>query len=417
LAQPRRIEFIYDATGVKLRKTIFVNSVATDTTSYINGIEYKGKALDRFPHTEGAVVRQTDGTFQHEYTIKDHLGNARVTYIDKNADGKVDSTEIKQVNHYYAFGLNMEGNFNGASGTNKYQYNGKEWNDDFGLGLNDYGARFYDAAIGRFTAADPLSLMFAPMSPYQYARNSPINFVDPTGMASEAWTSINQANSNSSNQQTQSDNSVKTDQQKYNSINRSTDIEGSGTSITAVGYKSINPSGEVVKNVLEGFRIEGFKINNDDSWPPTQKISDAYQKLPFGLQASLNNAGTIPGFFEWRYQSYVTQLNRINKFNAGRSAYQFTVGSNTNALKGLANYSSWGRVAGRGLAGIGTIITISNMMSIDENGKQRTSYTRGGVDIFFTGVGVFGGGPGLVISGTYFLTMAVADYAYPGKFQ
>jgi RHS repeat-associated protein len=181
--KPRRIEFIYDATGVKLRKTIFVNSVATDTTSYINGIEYKGKALDRFPHTEGAVVRQTDGTFLHEYTIKDHLGNARVTYIDKNADGKVDSTEIKQVNHYYAFGLNMEGNFNGASGTNKYQYNGKEWNDDFGLGLNDYGARFYDPAISRWIAVDPLSEKMRRHSPFNYAFDNPMRFIDPDGMA------------------------------------------------------------------------------------------------------------------------------------------------------------------------------------------------------------------------------------------
>jgi hypothetical protein len=125
-AQPRRIEFIYDATGVKLRKTIFVNNIAIDTTHYINGIEYKGAVLSRFPHTEGSVVRQgTTATFLNEYTLKDHLGNARVTYVDANADGKVDSSEIKQVNHYYAFGLNMEGNWNGASGTNKYQYTGK----------------------------------------------------------------------------------------------------------------------------------------------------------------------------------------------------------------------------------------------------------------------------------------------------
>jgi RHS repeat-associated protein len=312
LAQPRRIEFIYDATGVKLRKTIFVNSVATDTTSYINGIEYKGKALDRFPHTEGAVVRQTDGTFQHEYTIKDHLGNARVTYIDKNADGKVDSTEIKQVNHYYAFGLNMEGNFNGASGTNKYQYNGKEWNDDFGLGLNDYGARFYDAAIGRFTAVDPLSLMFAPMSPYQYARNSPINFVDPTGMASEAWTSINQANNNSSNQQTQTDNAVKTDQQKYNSINRSTDIEGSGTSITAVGYKTIDgKTGTIIKNVLEGFRIGGYKANGSDCGCPNppcvDRVIDKTDALSTGAGVAID------------FQTLLTNgISKLDKSPAGR---------------------------------------------------------------------------------------------------
>jgi RHS repeat-associated protein len=181
-AQPRRIEFIYDATGVKLRKTIFVNNIATDTTSYVNGIEYKGLALSRFAHTEGAVVRQADGiTFLHEYTIKDHLGNARVTYSDANNDGVIGALDIKQINSYYPFGLNMEGNFNGASGTNKYQYNGKEWNDDFGLGLNDYGARWYDPAIGRWTAVDPMSEGDKRNNPYSFCKNNPIRYKDVEG--------------------------------------------------------------------------------------------------------------------------------------------------------------------------------------------------------------------------------------------
>jgi RHS repeat-associated protein len=144
----------------------------------------------------------------------------------------VDSTEIKQVNHYYAFGLNMEGNWNAAGGTNKYQYNGKEWNDDFGLGLNDYGARFYDAAIGRFTAADPLSIMFAPMSPYQYARNSPINFVDPTGMASEAVGADGMTNN-------QWRNATRA------GTNGSQAANGSGSNTKAAGYKQENRNKEV----------------------------------------------------------------------------------------------------------------------------------------------------------------------------
>jgi hypothetical protein len=67
-----RIEFIYDATGTKLRKTVYTNNVITEKRDYVNGIEYKGDVLDRFAHTEGAVVRQADAvTFLHEYTIKD----------------------------------------------------------------------------------------------------------------------------------------------------------------------------------------------------------------------------------------------------------------------------------------------------------------------------------------------------------
>ena len=134
------------------------------------------------------MVRQADGTtFLHEYTIKDHLGNARVTYSDANNDGVITVADIKQINHYYPYGLNMEGNWNGAAGSNKYAYNSKEWNDDFGLGLNDYGARFYDPAIARWTAVDPLSEIYGNSTPYHYGMNNPIRFVDPTGMASEAY--------------------------------------------------------------------------------------------------------------------------------------------------------------------------------------------------------------------------------------
>jgi RHS repeat-associated protein len=136
--------------------------------------------------------------------LRDHLGNTRVTFKDGNVDEKdpnglqtysssqyddgiVDASDIIQENHYYAFGLNMEGPWNGAAGDNKYQYNGKEWNDDFGLGWNDYGARFYDPAMARWVAVDPLAEKMTRYSPYNYCFDDPMRFVDPDGMAPEGW--------------------------------------------------------------------------------------------------------------------------------------------------------------------------------------------------------------------------------------
>ena len=103
--------------------------------------------LQRFAHTEGAAVRNATAGYDYEYVLRDHLGNARVTFSDGDYNGIVTAADIKQTNHYYPFGLNMEGPWNGAKGDNKYQYNGKELNDDFGLGWNDYGFRMYNLQL------------------------------------------------------------------------------------------------------------------------------------------------------------------------------------------------------------------------------------------------------------------------------
>ena len=192
----RKIEFVYDGTGMKLRKTTWQNGVILETRDYMDGFEYKDDLLDRIAHTEGYITRRekraNEGSefvglgglvFQYNYVLKDHLGNTRVTFADVSGDGNIDpNTEISQVNMYYPFGLNAEGNWNGQQGANKYQYNDKEWNDDFGLGWNDYGARFYDPAMARWVAVDPMADKMRRHSPYNYAFDNPVIFVDHQGL-------------------------------------------------------------------------------------------------------------------------------------------------------------------------------------------------------------------------------------------
>jgi RHS repeat-associated protein len=179
----RKIEFLYDPSGQKLRKTVTENNVILDERYYIEGVELnKDGQGDFVRHTEGGLRRGTDGVWRQEFVLRDHLGNTRTTYSDLDGNGTINPhTEMSQINHYYSFGLNMEANWNGAQGTNKNQYNGKEWNDDFGLGWNDYGARFYDPSVSRWTTIDPLAVFYRTTSPYCYVENNPIGFMDIEG--------------------------------------------------------------------------------------------------------------------------------------------------------------------------------------------------------------------------------------------
>ena len=76
----------------------------------------------------------------------------------------------------------MEGIGTAKVADNVYKYNGKELNEDLGLNLSDYGARWYDAALGRWWSVDPMGSVYVQWSYYNYGTNNPIRFTDPDGM-------------------------------------------------------------------------------------------------------------------------------------------------------------------------------------------------------------------------------------------
>ncbi|WP_168204537.1 DUF6443 domain-containing protein [Olivibacter sp. LS-1] len=160
------VNYTYDGSGRKLRRV-----TGTETVDYVDGIQYRGTAID-FIQTEEGRIYNSSGTYVYEYTLTDHLGNARASFDINNGSAR----EI-QHDDYYPFGLTFNSYVSGVK--NNYLYNGKELQDR--LKQYDYGARFYDPVIGRFGTVDGSAEKYYDISPYVYVANNPLKYIDPDG--------------------------------------------------------------------------------------------------------------------------------------------------------------------------------------------------------------------------------------------
>ena len=159
------IAYTYGADGTKL-KTVHKTGSTTTTTDYCGNVVYEND-VQKLLLTDEGYVTLSDG--KYHYYLKDHQGNNRVVI---NQSGTVEET-----NHYYPFG----GVFASSGNVQPYKYNGKELDAKKGLNWYDYGARHYDAALGRFTTNDRFAEKYHSMSPYQYGANNPVKNVDVNG--------------------------------------------------------------------------------------------------------------------------------------------------------------------------------------------------------------------------------------------
>lgn len=214
------IKYVYDAAGNRIMK-----QTSTDTTIYArdaggNVLSVYSKPVSgtlvqselhlygssRLGMTTQHMVQDTSvvlsGGFinairrifirgEKVFELSNHLGNVLVTLsdkkisVDQNTNGAIDyyTADISSANDYYAFGMQMPiRKF--STKVYKYGFNGKE-NDNEVKGdgnQQDYGMRVYDPRLAKFLSVDPLSNKYPYLTPYQFAGNSPIKFVDLDGL-------------------------------------------------------------------------------------------------------------------------------------------------------------------------------------------------------------------------------------------
>ncbi len=121
------------------------------------------------------------GAMSAQPNISKNFFSLRVVHRKKEV-----CAEKKCIN-VYPFGLQHKGynnivSSNGNSTAQKFGYNGKEYQEDLGYNMHDFDMRHYDPAIARWVVIDPLAEKMRRHSPYNYAFDNPIYFIDPDGM-------------------------------------------------------------------------------------------------------------------------------------------------------------------------------------------------------------------------------------------
>ena len=190
------ISYIYDATGVKLKK--IVSGGSSLTTEYAGNYIYENGQLQFFNTSEGYVEPNGNGGYDYIYHLKDQVNNVRITYSDKDNDGKIDvlrnnldidgdddyAHEILHERNYYPFGLQHKGYNNDIVGVknNHKQFQDQEFTEDLGLNTHEWKYRVSDPAIGRFWQVDPLSEDYEWQSVFSFASNQPIHGPELEGL-------------------------------------------------------------------------------------------------------------------------------------------------------------------------------------------------------------------------------------------
>ena len=307
------IQYGYTADGIK-RRMMYKEANGSGNpvpTVYCCNVVYEN-GVAKLLLTEAGYVTLSDK--KYHYYLQDHQGNNRVVLSSTGA--------VEEASHYYPFG----GVFASSGNVQPYKYNGKEYDGKKGLNWYDYGARMYDAALGRFTTVDPSAENYFNTSLYAYCGNNSINRIDPDGM--DYWSTnnpevIRQFLETAKEHSNASGNLL--NEVNFSSWNHSTDAEflsnltfNDQTNMFYSNYGAVENG--VVTSI--GVSFPALGNNGESAWleggkgrwyrQASGKLDNTYPE--FMLSTSVTKAGW--GTLRWIWNSLNPTFSPINTINA-----------------------------------------------------------------------------------------------------
>lgn len=325
---------------------------------------------------------------QYVYQLKDHLGNIRISYSDKDNDGKIDlvrnnvdvdgdgdnAHEIREVKDYYPFGLQINYGSNSPNSMisgrkHNYGYNGKEEQNELGLEWLDFSARNYNPAIGRWFVIDPLADAKGQVhnSPYTYAMNNPIYFIDPDGNCPPGVDCADIIAGLAT--------AVNTFLEKNDlvfDINLSADFNlGVGVSAN-LGDAKLESKVNLLN--VELFDIQGSFVDGADSFEADFAGKDGELEIEQSVEASVSNGDTKFSLVEGEnsftaYDDYQRTTNKVQKLDFFSKA--------TQTLTNLDDSSNMSTSLGDGVT-VKNVGTSSSKLSVSSSAKDDSSTVKFG---------------------------------------